>query len=125
MESSSSLPIVDLSPLKNTKSLNADVAEISRKLGNAFETTGFAYLTNAPLNLDHGDIFGIAKELFSMSEEQKMKLAKKMFRKQNGNTYRGYAEFPCQITLFGQFYPIFLPYGACAFLLHGSITFSY
>lgn len=36
----------------------------------------------------------MAREFFSMSEAEKMKLAKKTFRKENSNTYRGY--FPIQ-----------------------------
>ena len=89
MESSPTLPIVDLAPLNVAAPSTEDIAALSKSLGEVFETTGFAYLVNAPLNFDHGDVFGMAEEFFDLPEEEKLKLAKKSFRKENGNTYRG------------------------------------
>lgn len=88
----SSLPIVDLSALSlsNGDSLSASETEkLSNKLYDVFATTGFAYLTDLPLSFSHEDLFGLAKQFFSLPEEEKMRLAKKTFRPENKNTYRG------------------------------------
>ncbi|CRG82747.1 putative iron/ascorbate oxidoreductase DDB_G0283291 [Talaromyces islandicus] len=91
----SSLPIVDLSPLQNTQGPSeSEVEDLSTQLHNVFATTGFAYLVNTPLTFKHADVFGLALEFFSLPHEEKMNLAKKSFRKENANTYRGY--FPTQ-----------------------------
>ncbi len=89
MSSSLPLPIIDLTSLNVLEPSGEELAALSKKLGDVFETVGFAYLVNAPLNFDHGDVFGMAEEFFDMPEEEKLKLAKKSFRKENGNTYRG------------------------------------
>lgn len=89
MASSLPLPIIDLTSLNVLEPSNQDSAVLSKKLGDVFETVGFAYLVNAPLNFDHEDVFGMAEKFFEMPEEEKLKLAKKNFRKENGNTYRG------------------------------------
>lgn len=89
MASSLQLPIIDLTSLNVFQPSSQDLAVLSKKLGDVFETVGFAYLVNVPLNFDHGDVFGMAEEFFEMPEEEKLKLAKKSFRKENGNTYRG------------------------------------
>ena len=89
MASSLPLPIVDLAPLKDLAPSNEELAALSEQLGDVFETVGFAYLVNAPLNLDDRDVFHMTEEFFDMAEEEKLKLAKKSFRKENGNTYRG------------------------------------
>ena len=89
MASSLPLPIIDLAPLDALEPSSEKLAELSNKLGDVFETIGFAYLINAPLSFDHGDVFGMAKEFFRIPEEEKLKLAKKIFRKENRNTYRG------------------------------------
>ena len=83
------LPIIDLAPLNDPAPSENELAALSKKLGDVFETVGFAYLINVPLNFDHGDVFAMAEEFFDMPEEAKLRLAKKSFRKENGNTYRG------------------------------------
>ncbi|KUL87403.1 hypothetical protein ZTR_04712 [Talaromyces verruculosus] len=91
----SSLPVVDLAPLKNASGLSeSDRIALSAKLYNVFATTGFAYLVNAPLSFKHADVFGLALEFFNLPLEEKMKLAKRSFKPENENTYRGY--FPVQ-----------------------------
>ena len=86
----SSLPVVDLAPLKNASGLSeSDRVALSAKLYNVFATTGFAYLVNAPLSFKHADVFGLALEFFNLSPEEKMKLAKRTFKPENENTYRG------------------------------------
>lgn len=86
-----SLPIVDLSPLSANKPYESDISALAQQLHDVFATTGFAYLINAPLSFSHDDVFSMAKEFFDLPEEEKMKLAKRTFREQNSNTYRGYA----------------------------------
>lgn len=94
------LPIIDLANLSLSAQGNSAISHLSSKLStafsisDAFSTTGFAYLINAPLSLTHSEIFALAHDLFSISHESKMKVAKKTFRPENGNTYRGY--FPAQ-----------------------------
>lgn len=86
------LPVVDVSaiPLHSDGTIpEEEVTRLSEELHKVFSTTGFAYLVNPPLSFSHDDIFGLAKEFFSLSEEEKMKLAKKTFRQTNSNTYRG------------------------------------
>lgn len=86
----SSLPIVDLAPLKAPLGpTTGQLTALSKHLYDVFSTTGFAYLINVPLSFDHVDVFGLALEFFALPEEEKMKLAKKTFRKENKNTYRG------------------------------------
>lgn len=86
----SSLPIVDLSPLSSPSGPTpTQLSALSKQLHDVFATTGFAYLVNAPLSFSHDEVFSLAKEFFTMLEEEKMKLAKKTFRKENENTYRG------------------------------------
>lgn len=83
-----SLPIVDLSILSSP---NADVdslGELSKQLHSVFATTGFAYLINSPLSFSHDDIFGIARDFFSLDPVEKMRLAKKTFVRENHNTVR-------------------------------------
>ncbi len=89
MASSLPLPIIDLTSLKVLQPSSHDLAVLSKQLGDVFETVGFAYLVNAPLNFGHGHVFGMAEEFFGMPKEEKLKLAKKCFRKENENTYRG------------------------------------
>ena len=84
-----SLPMVDMAPLHATKPSVEELQVLSKQLHEVFRTTGFAYLINPPLSFSHDDVFSIAKEFFSMDEEEKMKVAKDTFRKQNSNTYRG------------------------------------
>ncbi|KAF7186125.1 putative iron/ascorbate oxidoreductase [Pseudocercospora fuligena] len=90
----SSLPIVDLAVLSVTEPSSEDLLRLSQELHDAFATTGFAYLINAPLSFTHKEVFGLARAFFSMDTSQKMKLAKQIFVPANTNTYRGY--FPCQ-----------------------------
>lgn len=84
----SSLPIVDLAALRNSAS-REEVASIGDALHRVFSTTGFAYLVNSPLTLSQEEIFGLARKLFGISQEEKMRIAKKTFRPENPNTYRG------------------------------------
>lgn len=90
----SSLPVVDLSILSSPHPSPQDLPALSTQLYDVFATTGFAYLTNAPLSFDHEDVFKLASDFFSMNEAQKLQLAKKTFVTGNKNTYRGY--FPTQ-----------------------------
>lgn len=83
----SSLPIISLKPL--SKPTDADLADLSKQLYSVFATTGFAYLTDLPLSFSHEDVFGLARRFFALPEEEKMRISKKSFRKENGNTYRG------------------------------------
>ena len=85
----SSLPIVDLSPLKSTTAEN-DLQYLSQRLHDVFATTGFAYLVNAPLSFAPDEVLFMAKEFFSLPEEMKMSVSKRSFVKSHGNTYRGW-----------------------------------
>jgi hypothetical protein len=89
----SSLPTVSLSALSSSSPSLEELAALSSRLNEVFSTTGFAYLTDLPLTYTHDDVFGLCDDFFGqngLSEEEKMKLAKKTFVKQNKNTYRGY-----------------------------------
>lgn len=85
----SSLPIVDVSPLKAPKSSLEDLKPLSQRLYDVFATTGFAYLVNLPLSFSHVDVFRLTESFFALPDDEKMKLAKRSFRKENDNTYRG------------------------------------
>ncbi|KAL5355249.1 hypothetical protein BJX96DRAFT_161621 [Aspergillus floccosus] len=76
------------------KALTPSVQTLSQQLHDVFATTGFAYLINAPLSFTPDEVFAMAREFFLLPEDQKMKLAKRSFRPENKNTYRGY--FPTQ-----------------------------
>ncbi|KAK2772630.1 hypothetical protein FQN52_004896 [Onygenales sp. PD_12] len=94
----SSLPIVDLTLLSSPQGMSKEEqAGLASQLYDVFATTGFAYLVNHPLSFDHEAIFRLAREFFAIPDEEKMKLAKKSFQKNNQNTYRGY--FPTQPDL--------------------------
>ncbi|KAI4189336.1 MAG: hypothetical protein LQ346_005135 [Caloplaca aetnensis] len=67
----------------------ADTHRLATQLGKAFETDGFAYLVNVPLTFTHEKVFSIAKSFFRLSEDKKLRLAKKTFQRENSNTYRG------------------------------------
>lgn len=91
----SSLPIIDLHDLSLVESPSPAVAtKLSEQLYDVFVTTGFAYLTNAPLTFSDEDVFDLAREFFALPDEEKMSLAKGTFQPGNPNTYRGY--FPTQ-----------------------------
>jgi isopenicillin N synthase-like dioxygenase len=90
----SSLPIIDLQVLSSPSPSPSDLITLSKDLHDAFATTGFAYLANAPLSFDHEDVFRLASDFFSLPGEEKMRLAKQTFCHANKNTYRGY--FPTQ-----------------------------
>lgn len=86
----SSLPIVDLSPLRDRPGLSeSDRLDLSKQLYDVFSTTGFAYLINTPLTFKHADVFGLAVEFFNLPLNEKMKLTKRSFQPDNHNTYRG------------------------------------
>ncbi|PYI09727.1 Clavaminate synthase-like protein [Aspergillus sclerotiicarbonarius CBS 121057] len=87
-----SLPIIDVSSLKDQPP--QQLPDLSQRLYHVFTTTGFAYLVNPPLSFTHDEVFSMAREFFSLSGEEKMNLAKRSFRPQNQNAYRGY--FPTQ-----------------------------
>ncbi|KAG9236166.1 putative iron/ascorbate oxidoreductase [Amylocarpus encephaloides] len=92
----SSLPIISLSALL-TPGKQEDLLELSSRLDEVLSTTGFAYLTDLPLTYTHEDVFEICEDFFGengIPDEEKMKLAKRTFVKDNENTYRGY--FPAQ-----------------------------
>lgn len=84
----SSLPVVDLAAL-GLSAPPKEVIHVSQELHRVFSTTGFAYLINAPLSMSHDEVFGLARDFFEIPEEEKMKMAKKTFRRANSNTYRG------------------------------------
>ena len=90
----SSLPIIDLTALSAQSPACSDLKDLSTQLYDVFSSTGFAYLTSAPLSFSHEDVFDIARDFFKIDEEQKAKLTKKTFVPSNKNTYRGY--FPTQ-----------------------------
>jgi isopenicillin N synthase-like dioxygenase len=88
----SSLPIVSLSVLSSPSPKPEELVALSARLNEVFSTTGFAYLTDLPLTYTHEDVFGLCDQFFGEhgpSTEEKMKLAKKTFVKENVNTYRG------------------------------------
>lgn len=88
------LPIVDLSALSTPSPSTQDLEALSKQLYDVFATTGFAYLTHAPLSFNHEDVFKLSADFFGLSDAEKAKLAKKTFVPSNRNTYRGY--FPPQ-----------------------------
>ncbi|RDW89518.1 hypothetical protein BP6252_01550 [Coleophoma cylindrospora] len=93
----SALPIISLSALLEPNHSSAALAELSSQLDKTFSTTGFAYLVDLPLSHNHDDIFGLCEDFFINSkypDDEKRKLAKQTFFKENKNTYRGY--FPPQ-----------------------------
>lgn len=83
------LPVVDLAPLRSINPSEAELDALAGRLHDVFSTVGFAYLKNAPLSLNEDAVFDIAREFFAMSEADKMQLAKRSFRNDNHNTYRG------------------------------------
>ncbi|KAL9580192.1 MAG: hypothetical protein Q9212_004638 [Teloschistes hypoglaucus] len=89
-----SLPVIDLAPLSKPHEDHASIAQLATQLGRAFEGEGFAYLINTPLTFTHEQVFGLARDFFQLPEAEKVRLAKKTFRKENNNTYRGF--FPAQ-----------------------------
>ncbi|KAJ5753988.1 Gibberellin 20-oxidase [Penicillium nucicola] len=94
----SSLPVVDVGPLGSPSGASPEEeAMLSQRLYDVFATTGFAYLTNVPLSYKHEDVFDLSRKFFALSEEEKMKLAKRSFHREHKNTYRGY--FPTQPEL--------------------------
>ncbi|CAI7609899.1 unnamed protein product [Penicillium pancosmium] len=94
----SSLPVVDVGPLGDPKGASeGQLTALSQRLYDVFTTTGFAYLTNVPLSFNHEQVFSMSREFFALPQEEKMKLAKRSFRRSHQNTYRGY--FPTQPEL--------------------------
>jgi isopenicillin N synthase-like dioxygenase len=88
----STLPVVSLSALSEPQSNPKAISELSLKLNEVFSTTGFAYLVDLPLTYTHEDVFGLCDSFYSsdgLTEDEKMRLAKKTFVKSNTNTYRG------------------------------------
>lgn len=83
------LPVIDLSPFSFSPLDQASIYSLAEQLGKAFETEGFAYLINAPLTFSHDCIFDVAKSFFQIPQNEKLRLAKKKFRKHSKNTYRG------------------------------------
>ncbi|KAL8670517.1 MAG: hypothetical protein Q9168_004951 [Polycauliona sp. 1 TL-2023] len=89
-----SLPVIDLSCLKTSPAGSINDQELAIQLGKALENEGFAYLVNVPLTFDHREVFELAQEFFHLPNDEKLRLAKKSFRSNNRNTYRGF--FPAQ-----------------------------
>jgi non-haem dioxygenase in morphine synthesis N-terminal len=83
------LPIIDHAPLACLSPSNDAFNSLATQLHDVFETTGFAYLINAPLTFSHDEVLGLAKDFFSLPEEHKMSVARKTFQHQHENTYRG------------------------------------
>ncbi|KAL8951097.1 MAG: hypothetical protein Q9222_002901 [Ikaeria aurantiellina] len=88
------LPVIDLTILSSLDADEAGNNALAKQLGKALEYEGFAYLTNVPLSFDHEHVFSLAKRFFQIPKDEKLRLAKKSFQKNNSNTYRGY--FPVQ-----------------------------
>jgi isopenicillin N synthase-like dioxygenase len=87
-----SLPIIDLGTLDDADfSLppSPEVQALASQLHDVFATSGFAYLTHLPISFSHDDVFALSKQVFGLSVEEKMRMAKKTFAKGNENTYRG------------------------------------
>lgn len=97
MPSDLTLPVIDLanlsSSIQNASALSGELST-AFSISDAFFIIGFAYLINAPISLTYSEIFILTHDLFSLSHESKMKVAKKTFRSENSNIYRGY--FPAQ-----------------------------
>ena len=86
----SALPVISLAPLKGDDGPSEDdLNALATRFYDAFATTGFAYLTDYPLSFVDEDVFDLAARFFVLPEQEKMKLAKKSFRKEHDNTYRG------------------------------------
>lgn len=86
----SSLPVVDVGPLGSPAgATDAELSALSQRLYDVFATTGFAYLTNVPLSFSHAEVFQMSRDFFALPTEEKMKLAKRSFRRDHQNTYRG------------------------------------
>lgn len=86
------LPIVSLSTLSEPHPNPKALSELSSKLNEVFSTTGFAYLVDLPLTYTHENVFGLCESFFGskgLTEDEKMRLAKKTFVESNTNTYRG------------------------------------
>ena len=83
------LQLVDLSPLHDSQPSQANLLSLSKQLYDVFSTVGFAYLVNPRLSYAHDEVFSMAKEFFGIPQEEKMRLAKRTFKKWNKNTYRG------------------------------------
>jgi isopenicillin N synthase-like dioxygenase len=88
-----SLPVIDVGALKDKHQIltsNApEIQALAQQLSNAFATSGFAYLTNLPLSFTHDNVFGLSRQFFTLPIEEKMKLGKRSFVRENENTYRG------------------------------------
>ena len=84
-----SLPTIDLSPLSSADPSPAALTAIAADLHAAFRDVGFAYLLHPPLSFSEDEVFGFAKDFFSLPMPEKMKVAKRSFVRQNRNTYRG------------------------------------
>lgn len=88
----STLPVVSLSALSEPHPDPKALSALSSNLNEVFSTTGFAYLVDLPLTYTHEDVFGLCDSFFGskgLTENEKMRLAKKTFVKSNTNTYRG------------------------------------
>lgn len=85
----SSLPILSLQALKAGTPTQQDLDALGRALYDTFATTGFAYLVDFPLSFSDEEVFGLAREFFALPVDEKMKVAKKIFCRENENTYRG------------------------------------
>ena len=70
----SSLPIIDLKVLSSPSPSPSDLLALSKDLHDAFATTGFAYLANAPLSFNHEDVFKLASDFFSIPLDEKMRV---------------------------------------------------
>lgn len=94
----SSLPVVDVGPLGDPEGASEEqLTALSQRLYDVFTTTGFAYLTNVPLSFNHEQVFNMSREFFALPQEEKMKLAKRSFRRSHQNTYRG--SFPLNLVI--------------------------
>lgn len=79
------LPLATIDVIEARKNPDAAAA----KLGVAMAEVGFIYLVNIP-GFKPDELYEASAWFFALPLETKMKLAKKVFQKENKNSYRGY-----------------------------------
>lgn len=82
------LPTISLATLSR-KDSSGYTAEL-KKLAAACSTWGFIYLIDLEKTALLKDIFEVCQAYFSLAEEEKMKQARRSFKPENTNRYRGY-----------------------------------
>lgn len=82
--SQSVIPVIDLSRAETD-----DRIQLARDIVHGLENIGFLYIENVK-GLDFGMINKACKWFFGLSSDTKMKLARKPWKSENDNIYRGY-----------------------------------